>query len=269
MLRNAIKGNTMRARLRMNSIRHPRTKSVVLIATLAAVYAILRIIPTFPFVGIPGARFSAADFIATLYGVILGPYSSAASIILGTFVGYFGRPPIFSGLDFLPAMVNGFIVGLIMRGKRGYALLVYLVLLILFVAHPYGPMLYQVNGNSRYSLGLGLSFVWLHIFGLIILASPVGSRLAGFISKGSVTLATVGFMLMSLIGTLAQHLTGNLLYASIILPFLSTQAQVTSWSIVFWLYPIERIIIVVLSTVIGVPILRTLVPAAQTIQKKG
>ncbi len=266
MLRNAIKGNTMRARLRMSSIRHPRTKSVVLIATLAAVYAILRIIPTFPFVGIPGARFSAADFIATLYGVILGPYSSAVSIILGTFVGYFaGRPPIFYGLDFLPAMVNGFIVGLIIRGKRGYALLVYLVLLILFVAHPYGPMLYQVNGNSRYSLGLGLSFVWLHIFGLIILASPVGSRLGGFIAKGSVTLATVGFMLMSFIGTLAQHLTGNLLYASMILPLLSTQAQVTSWSIVFWLYPIERVMIVVLSTVIGVPILRTLVSTVRTI----
>ena len=264
MLRNATKGNTIGARMRMNSIRRSRTKTIVLIATLAAVYAILRIIPTFPLVGIPGARFSASDFIATLYGVILGPYSSALSIILGTFVGYFaGRPPIFYGLDFLPATVNGIIVGLIIRGKRGYALLVYLVLLILFVAHPYGPMLDQVNGNSQY--GLGLSFVWLHIFGLIILASPVGSRLAGLIAKHSVALATVGFMLMSLIGTLAQHLAGNLLYASLILPLLSTQAQMTSWSIIFWLYPIERIMIVVLSTVIGVPILRTLVSKVQTI----
>ena len=100
-----------------------KSNSIMLVASLAAVYAILRIIPTFPLLGVPGAYFSVSDVIASLYGILLGPYLGPLSIMLGTFIGYFaGKPPVFLGLDFLPAAINSIVVGFVMRGKRKYSL---------------------------------------------------------------------------------------------------------------------------------------------------
>jgi len=242
----------------MKSKPQSRARSLMLIATLAVVYTVLRIIPTFPLVGVPGSRFSASDFVASMYGVILGPYSSTFCIILGTIIGFFaGRPPIFYGLDFMPAAINALVVGLIVRGRRGYAALLYLLLLVLFLAHPYAPILTEVT-VFRSQNSVMFPFVWLHVAGVIVLASPAGSRLAKLIAAKSIRLTTIGFSPLSLIGTLAQHLTGNLLYASMILPLLSEQARAANWALIFWLYPVERITIVVLSTVVGVPIIRSI-----------
>jgi len=235
-----------------------KAKTIMLIATLAAVYAVLRIIPTFPLVGVPGARFSASDFVASLYGVIFGPYASAFCIVIGTFIGYFaGRPPIFYGLDFVPATVNAIVVGLVMRNRRGYAILTYLLLLSLFIGHPYTQILIPVRAFFGMSSST-IPFVWMHIIGILVLGSPLGSRLAVLMTKTSATSLVIGFLFTSLVGTLSQHLMGNLLYASLVLPLLSEQARSASWTLIFWLYPIERTIIVVLSTIISVPIIRAL-----------
>jgi hypothetical protein len=236
-----------------------QARNIMLIATLAGVYAVLRIIPTFPMIGVQGSRFSASDFVVPIYGIILTPYSSTVSIILGTLIAFFGgRPPIFYGLDFLPAVVNTLVIGFIVRRKRGYAALLYSILLVLFIGHPYTSILIQVTPLWTQN-SFAVPFVWLHIVGLIILVSPVGSRLAWYIKKSSVRLMMIGFSLASLIGTLSQHLMGNLLYASIVLPpMLSEEARIASWTFIFWLYPIERIIIVILTTLVGVPIIRAI-----------
>ena len=242
----------------MDSKPRSKAKTTVLIATLAAVFAVLRIIQTFPLVGVSGARFSASDSFASLYGMILGPYASAVCITLGTIIGFLiGRPPIFWGFDFMPAAVNGITLGLIIRGRRKYAILLYLTLLFLFVAHPYTQLLIPLSaapGKGTFEV----PFVWMHLIGLLILASPIGSKLERLITSTSIANVTLGFLLSSFVGTLSQHLTGNLLYASIILPFLSDQARTANWAIIFWLYPIERLVIVAISTMIAVPIIRAL-----------
>jgi hypothetical protein len=230
----------------------------MLVASLAAVYAILRIIPTFPLVGVPGAYFSVADVIASLYGILLGPYLGPLSIILGTFIGYFaGRPPVFLGLDFMPAAINCIVVGFIMRGKRKYSIIIYLVLLALFFFHPYAPRMIQLGLNYGED-SLSFPFVWMHIIGLIILVSPVGIQISRLINETSIRMSAIGFLLLSLIGTLSQHLMGNLLFSTIILPTLSAEAANFIWLGIFWVYPIERVIIVILSLIIGLPIIRTL-----------
>ncbi|MBS7651385.1 MAG: hypothetical protein QXI59_01110 [Candidatus Bathyarchaeia archaeon] len=234
-----------------------KTRTLMLTATLAAVYAVLRIIPTFPMIGVPGARFSSSDFVASLYGILLGPYTSIACIVVGTFIGYFaGRPPVFYGLDFTPAALNSLIVSLLIRRLRLHALTLYLLLMILFAAHPY--TLLTVNVPASTGLGFPFPFFWLHLVGLIILATPVGSYAARNLFNRRVGYAALSFSLISLVGTLAQHLTGNILYASIILPLLSESARVNAWTIIFWLYPFERLVIVVASTIIGVPVVRAL-----------
>ena len=93
-------------------------KTLSVIISFSVLYAFLRVLPSFPMVGISGGYFSAADFITSLYGIILGPYLGVVSIILGIFVSFIlGKAPIFVGLDFLPAAVNVFIVGLLIRKK--------------------------------------------------------------------------------------------------------------------------------------------------------
>jgi hypothetical protein len=234
-----------------------KTRTLMLTATLAAVYAVLRIIPTFPMVGVPGARFSASDSVASLYGILLGPYTSMVCIVVGTFIGYFaGRPPVFYGLDFAPAAVNSLIVGLLIRRLRLQALTLYLLLMILFAMHPY--TLLTVNVPTATGMGIPFPFFWLHLVGLIVLATPVGGYAVGNLFNRRVGYAALSFSVISLVGTLAQHLTGNILYASIILPLLSESARVKAWTLVFWLYPVERLIIVAASTIIGLPVVRAL-----------
>ncbi|WP_455279735.1 hypothetical protein [[Eubacterium] cellulosolvens] len=251
----------------MDSRRFSRSNSIMLVASLAALYAILRIIPTFPLIGVPGAYFSVSDIIASLYGILLGPYLGPLSIMLGTFIGYFaGKPPVFLGLDFMPAAINSMVVGFIMRGKRTYSIVVYMVLLTLFFIHPYAPRMIQIG------LGYGqddfaFPFVWMHIVGLIILVSPVSTHISRLINEKSIKMSVVGFLLLSLIGTLSQHLMGNLLFSSIILPTLSVEAANTIWWGIFWVYPIERVIIVILSMIIGLPIIRTLGTSVVNITK--
>jgi hypothetical protein len=60
---------------------------------------------------------------------------------------------------------------------------------------------------------------------------------------------------------------GNLLFSSIILPTLSAEAANTIWWGIFWVYPIERVIIVILSLIIGLPIIRTLGTSVVNITK--
>jgi hypothetical protein len=253
----------------MNPKPRSKAKITVLVATLAAVFAVLRIISTFPLVGVSGARFSASDSFASLYGVILGPYASAVCITLGTIIGFLiGRPPIFWGFDFMPAAVNGITLGLIIRGRRKYALLLYLMLLFLFVAHPYTQLLIPLSAASGKG-ALEVPFVWMHLLGLLILASPLGSKLKGLVASPSIANVTLGFSLSSFVGTLSQHLMGNLLYASMILPFLSDQARIANWTIIFWLYPIERLVIVAISTLIAVPIIRALSSVVSVSKSEG
>ncbi|MEE9458575.1 MAG: hypothetical protein V3V84_02290, partial [Candidatus Bathyarchaeia archaeon] len=86
----------------------------------------------------------------------------------------------------------------------------------------------------------------------------VGTHISRLINEKSIKMSAIGFLLLSLIGTLSQHLMGNLLFSSIILPTLSAEAANTIWWGIFWVYPIERVIIVILSLIIGLPIIRTL-----------
>jgi len=59
-----------------------------------------------------------------------------------------------------------------------------------------------------------------------------------------------------------QHLMGNLLYETIFGQVLQYYSQVDFatilWPSVFFLYPVERIILIILTVVVGTPLIRTL-----------
>jgi hypothetical protein len=214
------------------------------IGAFGVLYTILRLVPTSPIVGIPGARFSLGDFILPLFGIILGPIGALPAVI-GTFLSFFlGRPLIFLGFDFLIPATNPLIAGLIATGRRLRASLIFALLMALFFMHPYTVFLVP---------GIGLPFIWLHAIAFFVILSPLGRMGPVFLFSDSKAKLATGIATISFAATMAQHLMGNVLFASV----LGAKA-IPVWATVFFVYPIERAIITAADTMIGVAVIATL-----------
>lgn len=225
-----------------------RTRQVTLAAVFAAIYFVLRTIPTFQMVGISG-RFTAGDFILTSIALIAGPWSGIVSVFVGTVLAYGVRPPLFLGLDFLPATINVLVASLLLSNRQTIARTIYAILLVAFVASPY-------------SLLIGYVFVpyaWLHIVALIVMLSPVAAKIPSLIaSTGARQVAAIS--LLAFFGTMAQLLTGGILYEATagFIGGISPTSFREFWRVIFWLYPGERLLIVAFSTFIATALLRAL-----------
>lgn len=234
------------------------SKAIASTATFAVIYFIFRMLPTFPMIGVSGSTFTLADILAPLYGIILGPYIGAASIILGTFLSIAaGRPMVFLGLDFLPATINAVMIGFLVKRWKLQAIILNCVLFIIFLLHPYTAVLIPLQIPAL-NFDAQFFFAWLHLAALIILISPISNRAVDWLNGKSTTRIGIALLLLSLIGTMAQHLTGNLLYETVWGMFLgkAPEAFKLLWYAIFWIYPIERTFIIIVTAIIGLPILR-------------
>jgi len=221
---------------------------VTLAASIAAVYFVLRSIPTFEMVGM-SSRFTAGDFMLTAIAMVSGLWSGTLSVFIGTILAYAVRPPIFYGLDFLPGVVNVTIAGLVLSGRYKLAVGVYFATFLAFVLSPYSL-----------AFGYGyVPYVWLHIIALIALLPPVASRIRAW--TGSVGLRQIGGVaLLSFVGTMGQHLAGGLLYelAAGFAGGINPLNFMSFWRVIFWIYPGERIFIVAISTILALAVQRSL-----------
>jgi hypothetical protein len=227
------------------------TKYVALIAVFSALYAILRLIPLGPMIGL-SATFSVSDALAPLMGIILGPFAGGASIIIGTFTAAaLGKPLVFLGLDFLPALINCVSLGLLIKRKWIPVAILDAVLLVLFLASPYSSLLVQVGS-------LAIPFVWMHVIAFVVLISPLRSKAVDNIKKFKIPRLALSVAVLAFIGTMMQHLTGSLIYQFILGEPIGkmTAAQfVPAWTAIFFTYPIERTIMVIITVIIGVPLI--------------
>jgi uncharacterized membrane protein len=232
-----------------------KTKTLMLIAVFSALYFVLRMIPTFPMIGVSGGSFALADILASLYGLILGPFIGGFSIIIGTFLAIAaGKPIVFMGLDFLPALMNALIVGLIIRRRIVLSVSLNALLLALFLLHPYTAITIPIKFSQ---FETRFFFPWLHLIAFIILVSLTKSKVVDWLSK-SLKNKIAAVSILTLIGTMAQHLTGNLLWETIYGAFMNKAPEAFRllWNAIFWVYPFERIFIVITATIIGVPLLK-------------
>lgn len=248
--------------------RHRRlTINTALVASFSAIYIVFRSLPTYPMLGIPGATFKAGDMVAPLFGILLGPILGPLSIAIGTFVAFStGAPPVFLGLDFLPAAISASITGLLTRRKKGQAVILNAALILLFLSLPYAALYINVGPYA-------VPFVWLHLIGLILLISPISSIAASKISirklNGEETrLSSLGrnlgsLFIVALIATLAQHITGGILTQAVVginynhIPGKFSTWQ-SFWTFVFYVYPIERTATAIAAALIAAPIILSL-----------
>lgn len=234
----------------MPPFRHnrPRTHQITLAAVFAAVYFVLRSVPTFQMIGI-SSRFTAGDFLPTSIALLCGLWSGALSVLIGTVLAYGITPPVFFGLDFLPALVNVAVAALLLSGRYRIAQGIYVTIFLGFILSPYSLL-----------FGFGyVPYTWLHIVALILLLSPIAAKIPQWAdSPGLRQVVAIGFL--AFVGTLGQHLIGGLLYelAAGFVGGVSPSNFMNVWRIIFWLYPIERLLIVALSVFIALAMRRSL-----------
>jgi hypothetical protein len=231
------------------------TKQIALIAVFAAVYTVLRLLQTIPMIGVEGGKFSVSDVIAPIYGIVLGPYVGGSSVIIGSFLAIaMGRPVTFLFLDFLPALVNCMALGFLIRGKWWPVVALNAVLLVGFILNPLTTLFISIGGVS-------IPFFWLHILALIVLVSPLGHRAGKWVQTLKPAKLAVGLTVLAFVGTMMQHLMGNILTEAVmgyITPTMTPAAFNGMWNIVFFTYPFERLALIVLAVVVGIPLVRIL-----------
>ena len=239
----------------MKSLINLDSKKIAIISSFSVIYGISRIIPSFPVVGVPGASFSLGDVLIPIYGIFLGPTLGFASIMLGTFLGFvFGKPPIFLGWDFLPAASATLFVGLMMRNKRMISAVLFLIALTIFLLLPYTEILISLNEQVQ------IPFNWMHIIALLLIISPIGKSAIRSISNNTSSFI-VGFFIIGITSTLFQHIIGGIMFQTtlgIYLGAIEADAFPRIWQVIFYVYPIERIAIAILATIVGVPVIKSL-----------
>lgn len=236
-------------------------RSLPLAAAFAAIYGTLRLVPFSLWIGLSGRAFTATEFFAPLFGIILGPYVGSVTAIVGTFIAILltGRMNFF-GLDFLPVLTNALVLGFLIRRKWSLSFLTYSVLLALFFVHPMTLRLVSVPFPSS---KIELPFPWLHMIAWILLGSPLGRKSVDWIHEATIWKATCAACILTIIGTTAQHLAGTILFATLAVSVmgLTPEALAATWNAVFYIYPVERLIVIFAGTILTATVTKTLVAA--------
>jgi hypothetical protein len=228
-----------------------RTKQIATLAIFTALYIVLRFIPFSMLIGPTGGFLSFSDFLAPIFGILLGPYLGGLSVLLGNFAALgMGRSMMFYGLDFLPDFVAVVSTGFLYSHKRPtWAIIVALnaALLGIFLANPLTSVFV-----------FSVPFVWLHIAAFIVLLTPLSFIAAKWLQTLDYRKITIGVAIFAFIGTMLQHLTGNILFETVLGQLTSsipTALYPGIWTTVFFAYPIERLILIISAVLVGTPLI--------------
>jgi len=223
------------------------TKKLTLMAVMAAVYTVGSFLPGFPMVGATGT----IDLVRALemgYGILLGPVYGPMAAFLGALIGKILSGGGF-GMFMIPlAPVSAFVAAALSRPKvfklRGwmYPVAIISVLCLGWYLTPTGRAVYYFP-------------VW-HLIGLGIVLIFRG-KMADLLQSENKRHLTLGIALSSYTATMAGHMLGNLIFIALGPSVLGLPSPVLTsiFAGLFWVTPIERITITVLSTLIMGPII--------------
>lgn len=224
------------------------SKGIGLIACFTALYSYLCFVPAFPIVGLSSKAITLAAITAPIIGIILGPYLGTLCTALGGLIGFFSGS--FSPPSFVSGIVAAAFAGLLHTGREKICILIYLSLLTLFGFYPsVGP------------IWLHPPLIWFQIIIFLVLISPLQSVFSQNMQKvNSNSRFFSAFFATSLSSTLAGQIAGSFVFEFISWPILVTDLNALrfTWQLVTWIYPLERVIIALGATFIGVFLYRTL-----------
>ena len=228
------------------------TRSLATIAAFAALYALLDLIPVSRLVG--NITFlTMAETFSPLAGMVLGPFEGGVSVVIGTFAATaLGKPLGFDGLDFIPGVAAAVTGGLAFRGNvKGTAALS----LAMFAAYMVSPLSAPFVSVG----GVPVPYLWMHFLSLAVFVAVSYLRASGWRPMSwEVSIASVVF-----VSTMNAHVAGALMteYVYVYVDHIYTAASIVGlWSIVFYLYPVERAFFTIVGSIIAVGVLRAIPP---------
>jgi hypothetical protein len=226
-------------------------KEVALLICFTALYTYFSFIPAFPIIGLPSKAITLAAITAPIIGIILGPYLSMLSTLLGGALAFSAGH--FSPPSFVAGIVTAVFAGTLYENKRSISAFTYFSLLFFFGFYPFvGPVwLYPL-------------FMWFQITGFLVLISPLQSMASkNMRNPNNNSKLFSAFFIVFLTSTLAGQIAGSLTFELISWPIFmaNIDAWTATWQIVAWLYPIERIIIASIATFIGAFLYKILIHA--------
>lgn len=242
------------------------TKDLALICVLAAVYYITSILPGVPIIGAPEPKIELEATMASVFGVIAGPYLGFLAGFLGAILAWTlppGSASITSAPFLLNPAINALTTGLMLqstkvsskfKNTRGW-LIAFVILGILNAAFWFTPASQPISQYSYVAVLATFDKViaWLLILPVVKFAERLSSSQRGLFTF---------FFLLAFIGNQADSALGVLVFA---LPpvyagifQLSVDVVRGLYLISPFYYPIVRLSQALIATFIIVPLVRAL-----------
>lgn len=224
-------------------------------AIFAALYYILSLITPHIPIGIGDLRISLEALIATIFGLVLGPYLGAATAFLGAFVAWTLPPAGMSPANFpflLSPPINALVTGLIYYKKWKGGFLAFSLLIIAFL---FTPPVQPITENSI----VAIAVLFDKIIALLLILPCV--KFAKQLSAGQ---GVAFYLLLGFIGNQADNMWGSFIFATPMVyasPFfggLSVDAVRFAFLVSPFAYPAIRLIQAFIAMLIAVPLMKTL-----------
>ncbi len=238
------------------------TKQIALMAIFAALFYVLSLVAPIqiPVPTIGTMEISFAALIASIFGLVLGPYLGAAAALLGSSVSWalMGMSPF--SLPFVLAPVfNALITGLIFYRKWKWGFLIFAIMIVVFLfTPPVTPL------TENWGIALAVLFDKAITLALIVPVALLGKKI-------SVAHGALFFFLLGFIGNQADNMWGSMAFAMPGIYDVIYGMNVESVRIAFlaspFLYPAVRLVEAVIVMIIAVPLLQALKSTSWTWSK--
>ena len=232
------------------------SRQIALVAIFAALYYILSLItPYVPAIGFADIKISLEALMASVFGILLGPYLGCITAFTGATVSWVlppsGMSPLGAAFILAPAL-NALVTGFVYYKKWKYAVITMSALIVAFLLLPPSQPL------TEYGYVGGL-VVWDKIIALLLIVPTV--KFAKYLSS-SQKLLPVLFFLLGFIGNQADNMWGSTAFAVPVvyngIYGLDLETVRFLFTISPLVYPAIRIIQAIIVVIIVIPLLSRL-----------
>jgi len=248
------------------------TRHIALVTIFAALYYVLSIIsPYVPAIGLPELKVKLEALIASIFGIILGPYLGAFAAFLGAFVSWVLPPSSLSpfGAPFLLSPpINALVVGLVYYRRWRWAFAFFGALILAFLFLPpsqpltgYSQIFDPFSPENAYTIPIyyvPIAVLWDKVIALILVLPTMKLAKRFSSPKGLPVL----FFLLTFIGNQADNMWGCVAFAMPIVYesifSLPLEAVRFYFLVSPFVYPAIRLIQAVVATAIVIPLVRAL-----------
>ena len=235
------------------------TKSMAYPWALTGIFGAFHLILTFiPFsiLGMGGGALTWGMISAGIVGFLLGPFFGTIAVLAGSLIGtgVFNLGGILGPVvPVLAPTAGAFAAGALRTGKIKELFLVFIIAVLLYFISPIGALAFTTIELGPFEIPI--SFVWLHLVTLVIIAFLLIPRLANILSdavsfekKREIKVMPIAVFLFSFISLMTDHIVGNtasVFYLHYIALF-DVPTLVGWWVPITFVYPVERLLATVI-----------------------